>query len=143
MASFQAKIGWKRGRKIENKNCISVPFRSYLTGNIKFQKKRKKIKKNKKIPLWLHFMTKQVGKCREREKIKIVLPFPSDRTGNRKFQKKEKKIQKNQKIQLWLHFQPKQDGKVSEREKKNYRFVSFRIDVLEKIQEKQQKNSIN
>ena len=26
MASFQAKIGWKRGRKRENKNCLSVPF---------------------------------------------------------------------------------------------------------------------
>ena len=64
-------------------------------------------------------MPKQVGKYREREKIKIAFPFPSDRTGNRKFKKKEKKIQKNQKIQLWLRFKPKQDGKVSEREKKN------------------------
>ena len=45
MASFQAKIGWKRRRKRENKNCLSVPFRSYSTGNIKFQKERKKIKK--------------------------------------------------------------------------------------------------
>ena len=88
-------------------------------------------------------MPKQVGKCRERENIKIAFPFPSDRIGNRKFQKKEKKIEKNQKIQLWLHFKPKQDGKGSERENKNYRFVSFRIDALEKIQEKQQKNSIN
>ena len=26
MDSFQAKIGWKRMRKRENKNCISVPF---------------------------------------------------------------------------------------------------------------------
>ena len=65
MASFQAKIGWKRRRKTENKNCLSV------------------------------------------------------------------------------HFKPKQDGKGTEREKKNYGFVSFRTDVLEKIQEKQQKNSIN
>ena len=88
-------------------------------------------------------MPKSVGKCREREKIKIVFPFPSDRTGNRKFQKKGRKFKKNQKIQLWLHFKPKQDGKGLEREKKNYRFVSFRTDALEKIQEKQQKNSIN
>ena len=44
---------------------------------------------------------------------------------------------------LWLHFKPKQAGKGSEIEKKNYRFVSFRTDVLEKIQEKQRKNSIN
>ena len=45
MASFQAKIGWKMTRKRENKNCLSVPFRSYSTGNIKFQKKRKENKK--------------------------------------------------------------------------------------------------
>ena len=45
MASFQAKIGWKRPRKRKNKNFLSVPFRSYPTGNRKFQKKRKKIKK--------------------------------------------------------------------------------------------------
>ena len=67
MASFQAKIGWKRLRKRQNKNYrfitlvgqgrerekikIIVPFRSYPTGNRKFQK-------NKKIPLRLHFTPK-------------------------------------------------------------------------------------
>ena len=56
MASFQAKIGWKRWRKGENKNCLSVPF--VLDGKYKIPKKEKKIKKIKKIPLWLHFMTK-------------------------------------------------------------------------------------
>ena len=89
MASFQAKIGWKRWRKGENKNCHSVPF--VLDGKYKIPKKEKK---NNKIPLWLHFMTKQVGKCREREKIKIVFRFPYDRTGNRKFQKKRRKFKK-------------------------------------------------
>ena len=39
MASFQAKIGWKRMRKRENENFHSVPFRSYPTRNRKFQKK--------------------------------------------------------------------------------------------------------
>ena len=86
MASFQAKIGWKMRRKRENKNCLSVPF--LLDGKYKILKIEKKNKKNKKIPLWLRFMPKQVGKCRERENIKIVFPFPSDRTCNRKFQKK-------------------------------------------------------
>ena len=104
MASFQAKIGWKMRRKGENKNCLSVPF--VLDGKYKIPKKEKK--KIKKIPFWLHFMTKQVGKCREREKIKIVISFPSDRTGNRKFQKKRKKIKK---IPFWLHSKPKQVGK--------------------------------
>ena len=47
MASFQAKIGWKRQRK-KNKNCRSVPFRSYPTRNKKFQKNNKKIQKIKK-----------------------------------------------------------------------------------------------
>ena len=45
MASFQAKIGWKRGRKRENKNCISVPF--LPDGKYKIPKKEKKNKKIK------------------------------------------------------------------------------------------------
>ena len=44
MASFQAKIGWKRGRKRENKNCISVLF--LPDGKYKIPKKEKKNKKN-------------------------------------------------------------------------------------------------
>ena len=48
MASFQAKIGWKTQRKRENKNCHSVPFRSYPTCNRKFQKNSEKIQKIKK-----------------------------------------------------------------------------------------------
>ena len=39
-------------------------------------------------------MPKQVGKCREREKTKIIGPFRSYTTLNRKFQKNSKKIQK-------------------------------------------------
>ena len=71
MAFFQAKIGWKRRRKRENKNCLSVPF--LPDGKQKIPKKEKK---NKKIPLWLHFMPKQVGKCREREKNKNCVSVP-------------------------------------------------------------------
>ena len=48
MASFQAKIGWKMPRKRKNKNYRSGPFRSYTTGNGKFQKNSKKIEKVKK-----------------------------------------------------------------------------------------------
>ena len=47
MAPFQATIGWRRMRKEENKNYRSVPFRSYPTSNIKFQKKFQKIQKIK------------------------------------------------------------------------------------------------
>ena len=57
MASFQAKKVCKRTRKSENKNCISVPF---LPGG-KY-KTPKKVKKLKKIPLWLHFKPKLDGK---------------------------------------------------------------------------------
>ena len=46
MGTFQAKIGWKMMRKRENKNCHSVPFRSYPTHNRKFQKNSKKNSKN-------------------------------------------------------------------------------------------------
>ena len=49
MASFQAKIYRGKQRKRENKNCRSVPFRSYTTHNRKFQKNSKKIKKIKKF----------------------------------------------------------------------------------------------
>ena len=43
MASFQAKIGWKRPKREKLK--ISVSFRSYPTRNRKFQTNRKKIQK--------------------------------------------------------------------------------------------------
>ena len=42
MASFQAKKGWKRTRKSENKNCLSVPF--LPNGKDKTPKKEKKKK---------------------------------------------------------------------------------------------------
>ena len=60
MASFQAKIVWKRPRKRQKKNYRFAPFRSYLTRNRKFQKNSKKIQKNLKLPLWLHFRPPQV-----------------------------------------------------------------------------------
>ena len=60
MNSFQAKIGWKRVRKMEIK--ILVPFRSYPTRNTKFQKNSQKIQNIKKIPILHHFWRKSVGK---------------------------------------------------------------------------------
>ena len=85
MNTFPAKIGLKRLRKREIKIIVSFLF--YTTLNRKFQKNRKKLKKLKntivtslqakigwrkprkrenknfhKIPLWLHFKPKQVGK---------------------------------------------------------------------------------
>ena len=106
MASFQAKIGWKRPRKRKIK--IDFPFRSYPTGNRKFQKKRKK---KQKIPLWLHSKPKLVGKGRGIEKIKIAVPFRSHSTRNRKFEKNQQNNEKNDKNPLWRHFKAKQVGK--------------------------------
>ena len=71
MASFQAKKGWKRTRKSENKNCFSVPFlhgRKYKTP--------KKEKKLKKIPLWLHFKPKLDGKGRLKRENKNYRSVP-------------------------------------------------------------------
>ena len=50
MASFQAKIGWKRLRNSEN---------NYPRRDRKFFKNGKNIQKIKKISLWLHFKPKQ------------------------------------------------------------------------------------
>ena len=95
MDSYQAKIGWKRMRKSENKNYRSVPFRSYPTRNRNFQKNSKKIQKIKKIPLWLHFSPKQVGIGREKQKIKIIVPLRSYPALNTKLKKKQQKNSKN------------------------------------------------
>ena len=86
MASFQAKIGWKRMKKRKKK--FVVPFRSLPTGRVieNSKKRKRKFKKNEKIPLQLHFKQKQDGKGREIEKIKNIVPFRSHPTRNRKFQ---------------------------------------------------------
>ena len=45
MGSFQAKIGWKRMRKRENKNCHSVPTPRVIENSKKIAKNIQKIKK--------------------------------------------------------------------------------------------------
>ena len=62
------------------------------------KKNSKKIRKIKKRPLWLVFKPKQVGKGRERVKIKIKVPIISYPTRYRQFQKNSKKIKKIKKI---------------------------------------------
>ena len=52
MASFDAKIGWKRPGKREGKNYRSIPF--LPNTSLKNPKKFKNIK----IALWLHFKPK-------------------------------------------------------------------------------------
>ena len=72
MASFQAKLGWKRQGKGEIKN---YGFFLFLPNEL--QKNPKKQPKNSKVPLWLHFKLKQVERDQEREKIKIIVPIIS------------------------------------------------------------------
>ena len=55
MASFEAKIVWKRPRKRENKNYCFITFLPNA-----LQKILKKQQKNKKLPLWLNFNSKSV-----------------------------------------------------------------------------------
>ena len=50
MASFQAKTGWEKPRKRENKNYCSDQF--LPTRNREFQKNSKNFQKIKKTPLW-------------------------------------------------------------------------------------------
>ena len=71
-------------------------------------------------------MPKQVGKGRQREKIKIIFPFRSFPTHNRKYQKNRKKIKKI-KNTIITSFEAEIGWKrMRERENKNYRSVSFR-----------------
>ena len=49
------------------------------------------------MPLLLYLKPKQVRKCREREKTKIIGPFRSYKTRNREVQKNSKKNQKTKK----------------------------------------------
>ena len=87
MASFQAKIGWKMMRKRENKNCHSVPFRSYPTRNRRFQKNGIKIEKIKKHIMDSH--PAKIGWKRVRKsenKNYRSVPFRSYPTRNRNFQ---------------------------------------------------------
>ena len=71
MASFQAKIGWKRTRKSENKNYLSVQF--LTDGKYKIPKIEKK---NKKMPVWLYFKPKLDGKGRLKRENKNYRSVP-------------------------------------------------------------------
>ena len=72
MASFPAKTGWDRPKKGENENYRSNQFQPNP-----LQRIPKKQQKNKKTPFSLLFKPKQVGKGRERQKIKIIVHISS------------------------------------------------------------------
>ena len=133
MDSFQAKIGWKRMKKRENKNYRSVLFKP--DEQQKASKQQQENSKNQKIPSRVHFKPKQVGKGRERERIKIIVPFRSYPALNRKLKKIAKKIKKLKNITGWK--------RMRQRENKKYCSVPFQPDAKQKIPKQQQKNSKN
>ena len=125
--------------KAEKGRKLKLSFRSVPTRRV-IENSKKISKKLKKIPLWLHFKPKQVGKGRKREKIIITVPFHSYPARNRKFQKKQKKFKKLKNCIL-ASFQARIGQKsMRKRENKNCRSVPFLPDAQQKIPKKQQKN---
>ena len=88
-----------------------------------------------------YFKPKQVGKCRERENIKLSfrsVPTRREIENSKTIAKKFKKL----KYTIMASFQAKIDWKrPRKRKNKNYRSIPFLHDTFQKIQKKQQKNS--
>ena len=111
MASFLAKIGWKRMRKRENKKLSLrfVPTRCVIENSKKITKKFKKIKNTNKNS----FQAKIGWKKMRKRATKIIVPFYSVPTrcvieNTIKIVKKSKKKKRNT---IMVHFKPKQVGK--------------------------------
>ena len=73
MAFFQTKIGWKRTRKSEKKNFLSVPF--LPDGKYKIPKIEKKNKKNTIVALFQAKIGWKRSRKRENKNYRSVL-FP-------------------------------------------------------------------
>ena len=127
MDFFQAKIGWERPWKRENKK--NIPMGSWTTLNRKFQKIAKIFKKLE-ITFIASFQVK-IGweRSRKRENKKKIVSMSSYPTRNRKFLKNRKKIQKLKKKNIMASFKPRQDGKGREREKKKNHSDEFLLDL--------------
>ena len=97
MKSFQAKVGWKRMGKRENKKLSFrfVPTRCVIENSKKITKKFKKLKNT----IMNSFQAKISWKRMRQREIKIFVPFRSYPMHDRKFQKNNRKIQKIKKYQ--------------------------------------------
>ena len=116
MASFHAKIGWKRPRKRKNTNYRSVPFRSYTTRNTKLQKNRIKIQKIKQYLYGFISRQNRLEKAEKEKKYKLSFhSFPTRRVieNSKKIAKKFKKLNNT----IMASFQAKIGWKRREREK--------------------------
>ena len=91
MKSFQAKVGWKRMRKRENKKLSFrfVPTRCVIENYKKITKKLKKLKNT----IMNSFQAKIGRKKMRKREIKIIVPFRSVPT--RCVIENSKKITKN------------------------------------------------
>ena len=86
-----------------------------------------------KIPLWLHFNPKYVGRGQEKPKIKVIVPFRSYPALNRKLKKIAKKFKKLRNTSM-DSFQAKIGWKrMRKSENKNYRSVPFLPDAKYKF----------
>ena len=102
MKSFQAKVGWKRMGKRENKNLSFrfVPTRFVIENSKKIRKKFKKLKNT----IMYSFQAKRGWKNMRKIETKIFVSFRSYPTRNTKFQKNSQKIQHIKKIPILQHF---------------------------------------
>ena len=105
MSSFQAKIGWKRQRKRENKNYRFVPF--LLDCLDKIPKKFKKFQNTIMGSFQAKIGWKRLRKKEDRNYISAT--FLLDWL--EKIPKNQQKNSKNCKIRLRHQLKPKQDGK--------------------------------
>ena len=99
MKSFQAKVGWKRMGKRENKKLSFrfVPTRCVIENSKKITKKLKNTVMNS-------FQAKIGWKRMRKIEIKIFVRFHSYPTRNTKFQKNSQKIQNIKKMPILQHF---------------------------------------
>ena len=99
----------------------TIPTRPVIEISKKIAKKKKK---NFKNPLWLLLKPKHFGKCREREKTKIIVSINSYPTHNREFQKKSKKSQKIKKHCYGLFSSQNRLGNIDKERKQKLSFRS-------------------
>ena len=102
MKSFQAKVGWKRMGKRENKKLSFrfVPTRFVIEKSKKITKKLKKLKNT----ITYSVQAKRGWKSMRKIETKIFVSFRSYPTHNTKFQKNSQKIQHIKKIPILQHF---------------------------------------
>ena len=90
MASFQAKIGWKRMRKRENKNYYYISF--LLEAQLKIPRKQQTNSKKLKYTIMASFEAKIGWKMLTKRKNKNYRSVPFLHNAKQKIPKKQQKI---------------------------------------------------